>query len=45
LMSWAGEGWRLMEADWMAEASSAAGLEAMMADGQERWSIRYAKEV
>ncbi len=29
LMSWCGEGWRLMEADWIAEASSAAGFDAM----------------
>ena len=26
LMSWCGDGWRFMLADWMAEASSMAGL-------------------
>ncbi len=40
LMSCAGDGWRLMEADWMAEAISAAGLEAMMVDKRDG---RYAK--
>lgn len=30
LMSCAGDGWRLIETDWMAEASSLAGLEDMV---------------
>lgn len=29
LRSWAGSGWCLMEADWMAEAISTAGLDMM----------------
>ena len=45
LMSWVGDGWRLMETDWMAEASSAAGLDDMAKMGEdagrneERWDL------
>lgn len=39
LRSWAGSGWRFMEADWMVEAISTAGFDIMwVAWGCKGWS-------